>query len=120
MIQETISEILSTLNHPDRIHILFALGKGEACVCHLEDALGKRQAYISQHLMVLREEGLLTTRREGRYVYYRVTNLDVFKILRQAAKLAGVEDDRIPDITSPDISASCCCPKCTQQKKGVS
>jgi DNA-binding transcriptional ArsR family regulator len=43
------------LAHPVRLQILDMLRSGEACVCHMETALNKRQAYISQQLMVLRD-----------------------------------------------------------------
>ncbi len=50
-----ISNIFRQLSQPSRIEILLAIGEGEACVCHLEAKLGMRQAYISQHLMALRD-----------------------------------------------------------------
>jgi DNA-binding transcriptional ArsR family regulator len=47
------------LAHPVRLQILDMLRSGEVCVCHMEAVLGKRQAYISQQLMVLRDAGLV-------------------------------------------------------------
>ncbi len=58
------------LAHPVRLQILDLLRNGEACVCHMETALDKRQAYISQQLMVLRDAGLVDTRKEGLQVFY--------------------------------------------------
>ena len=63
-----IAEYLKVLGSPFRIQILFSIGSGEACVCHLEAILEKRQAYISQHLMVMRDAGILDTRRDGKYI----------------------------------------------------
>jgi DNA-binding transcriptional ArsR family regulator len=57
--------------HPTRLHILEALARREACVCHLTALLGQRQAHVSQHLRVLKDAGLVTDRREGQMVYYR-------------------------------------------------
>jgi len=54
-LSEKISTPLTAIASPQRIAILIAIGTGEACVCHLETALGSRQAYISQHLMSLRK-----------------------------------------------------------------
>ena len=62
------------LAHPVRLQILDMLRSGEACVCHMETALGKRQAYISQQLMVLRDAGLVDARRDGLQVFYRLTD----------------------------------------------
>jgi DNA-binding transcriptional ArsR family regulator len=53
------------LAHPVRLQILDMLRRGEACVCHMETALDKRQAYISQQLMVLRDAGLVDARKDG-------------------------------------------------------
>ena len=61
-----ISDLLSAIGNPVRVQILLAIGKGEACVCHLESLLGLRQAYISQQLMTLRKKKLITSRREGK------------------------------------------------------
>ena len=44
--------------------------RGPICVCHLEDALAYRQPRISKHLAVLRRAGLVTSRRDGTWVYY--------------------------------------------------
>ena len=60
------------LAHPVRLQILDMLRDGEVCVCHMEKVLNKRQAYISQQLMRLREAGLVEDRREGMNVYYRL------------------------------------------------
>ena len=52
---EKAAQLLHLLGQAERLSILLAIGNGEACVCHLEAALGLRQAYISQHLMTLRQ-----------------------------------------------------------------
>ena len=57
------------------------LRDGEQCVCHLEAVLGCRQAYISQHLMVLREAGLVEDRRDGARIFYRVIKPEVFDLV---------------------------------------
>jgi DNA-binding transcriptional ArsR family regulator len=110
------SRILSVISNPFRIEILLAIGKGEACVCHLEAALKKRQAFISQHLMALREAGLLDTRREGKYIYYRLADLETFAMIRNAGKLAGLEDDQLPELEHPRFSPKCPCPHCESDK----
>jgi DNA-binding transcriptional ArsR family regulator len=66
-----LSGLLLTISAPARLEILLIVGAGEACVCYLESRLGYRQAYISQHLMALRQAGLIDSRREGKYVFYR-------------------------------------------------
>jgi ArsR family transcriptional regulator len=76
-------------------------------VCHLEAALGQRQAYISQHLMVLREAGLVQDRREASRVYYRVTEPRLYAVLDAARACTGTTGP------APDPSpAGCDCPEC--------
>lgn len=62
------------LAHPVRLQILDILRGGEICVCHIEAALDKRQAYISQQLMVLREAGLVDARKDGLKVFYQLSD----------------------------------------------
>jgi len=58
---------------PTRVRILAALRDGELCVCELSDALGITQSTLSTHLQVIREAGLVRTRRDGKWIYYAVT-----------------------------------------------
>lgn len=95
------------LAHPVRLQIVDMLrGGDEVCVCHMEAALGKRQAYISQQLMILRDAGLVTSRKEGLQVFYRllddVTAELVFAALGPAA--GG----------GPAKITGCSCPYCAQ------
>lgn len=74
--------LMQALSHPDRLLLLCQLSQGEACVSDLELACGVFQPSLSQHLGVLRREGLVTTRRDGRRVYYRVANDDALAVLQ--------------------------------------
>ena len=60
------------LSHPVRLNILKTLTRGSICVCDLVKLTGKRQPFISQHLSILRQAGLVTTRREGWNIYYQL------------------------------------------------
>jgi ArsR family transcriptional regulator, arsenate/arsenite/antimonite-responsive transcriptional repressor len=55
---------------PTRVRLLAALRHGELCVCELVDALEISQSTLSGHLQVLRQTDLVTTRKEGRWIYY--------------------------------------------------
>ena len=110
------SSILSVISNPFRIEILLTLGKGEACVCHLEAALKKRQAFISQHLMALRKAGILDSRREGKYIFYRLANQRTFELIRDAGKLAGIPEDELPELNDPSFSPKCVCPNCEREE----
>lgn len=111
-IEEQVSRLLALIGQPVRVQILAIIGVREACVCHLEAALGCRQASISQHLMVLRKAGLVTTHREGRNIFYRLAEPDVVGVLRQAARLAGADPDALARLADSPVSG-CTCPHCS-------
>ena len=114
-IESQIAAYLKALGSPFRIQILLQIGYGETCVCHLEAILGKRQAYISQHLMVMRDAGILDTRREGKYIYYRVANKELFGLLKSTTGILNLSSDSLPiPLETPKLS-SCECPKCQQE-----
>ena len=103
------AKILKALAHPARLAILELLRKSDQCVCHMEAALGFRQAYISQHLMVLRDAGIVSVRREGWNIYYHVSYTEIFDLLDIVYKLTGKHIQ--PDL-SLDILDDCTCPRC--------
>lgn len=78
---QTVVNRLKALAHPTRLQILDLLQEGEVCVCQLEKVLNKRQAYISQQLMILREAGLVESRRVGLQVHYRLTDASISALL---------------------------------------
>jgi ArsR family transcriptional regulator len=78
---DDLADVFKALAHPTRLQILDLLRGGEKCVCHLEAALGKRQAYISQQLMALREAGLVASRRKGLQVYYWIADPQIDRLL---------------------------------------
>ncbi len=65
---------LKTLAHEGRLMILCHLGTGEKSVGELEAMLNVRQAAVSQMLARLREEGLVSTRRDGKTIYYSLSD----------------------------------------------
>ncbi len=111
-IAKQISAPLEAIASPQRVAILLAIGKGEACVCHLEAALGWRQAYISQHLMALRKADILQDRRDGRYIFYRLTNASLLDLVTAAATLSGLSAEFISTLINTRVNPSCECPQC--------
>ena len=117
---ETTAAFLRAISQPVRLENLLAIGTGEACVCHLEAAIGQRQAYISQQLMALREAGVVMGRREGRNIYYQVKNPRVLDLIQAAAKISTQKLGTIR-ITGPEnLEGGCPCPKCTPENPGDS
>lgn len=58
---------------PARVRIVFALQNEELCVCELCGALGMTQSTLSTHLQVIRKAGLVTGRKEGKWMYYALS-----------------------------------------------
>ncbi len=112
-ISKKLAAPLNILASPQRIAILLAIGKGEACVCHLESALGWRQAYISQHLMALRKADILQDRREGRYVYYRLKTASYLDLILDSATLSGLSPETVSSVINTQTYPACECPHCT-------
>jgi len=114
------AEMMKALGHPTRLQILEVLSEeGESCVCHLENRLGQRQAYISQQLARLREADLVVDRREGLFIFYALRDKALGSLLgvarETAAVLAGTKGQRphFQELTE-DLSTPCICPNCTE------
>ena len=104
--------LFKALSHPARLRILELLAQEEACVCHLTAALGQRQPYVSQQLMVLREAGLVMTREDGLLVYYRLRDerSEGVRDLLTAARVALGLPAPAP---TPRPVPGCPCPRCS-------
>jgi DNA-binding transcriptional ArsR family regulator len=101
------ARLLHILSHPARLQILDILRGGEECVCHIQYVLGKRQAYVSQQLMVLRDAGLVTDRKDGLNVYYRLADPAVTAVL---GVVLGPADERRE-------CAESACPRCNPSQQ---
>lgn len=95
---EIHAEICKTLGNAKRIEILYALNNKELTVGELAGTLGISAANVSQHFAVMRQKGILTARREGSNIYYRVSNSKVIRacslmrevLLEQLAEGQGI------------------------------
>ena len=79
--------IIKAMAHPTRLLILNSLKKKETCVCELRDLVGDDISTVSKHLLVLKNAGLVAARREGNWLYYRLTCPCVLEF---AACIAGL------------------------------
>lgn len=73
------AEICKTLANPKRLEIIYALKDGELSVSELVKRLGIPKANVSQHLAVLRQRKVVTSRREGVNIYYCISNPKIVK-----------------------------------------
>ena len=109
---QPIVSLFENISPLARLEILQTIGAGEACVCHLEARLGYRQAYISQHLMALRQAGLLDSRRDGKYIFYRLAKPEIILLIQKAAKISGVD---LSAIEAVNAKKQCNCPNCSPE-----
>jgi len=75
------ADLMRSLSHPQRLLVLCALGREEKSVGQLREELGIGQVPMSQQLMRLRADGLVTSRREGTKVFYRIAQPEVVGIV---------------------------------------
>ena len=66
--------LMKVLSNPDRMMLLCQLAQGEKRVGELEEILGIVQPTLSQQLAVLRDEGVVSTRRDGKHIYYKISS----------------------------------------------
>ena len=78
---EHVAEVLKAVAHPVRLQIVEQLEAGEMCVGDIVEALGGKQAITSQQLNMMKAKGVLSCRRDGARVYYRIENKNVIKLL---------------------------------------
>lgn len=101
------ADFLKALAHPTRVRILEHLREGEKCVCEFTEDLDMEQSNTSQHLAVLRKQGIVSFRKEGLKVIYKVNYPEVFTIL-----------DLVKDILVSQVNASMAMLKKSIREKG--
>jgi ArsR family transcriptional regulator len=78
---ERASRSLKAMSHPLRLKILCTLGDREVSVQEIVDAVGTSQSNISQHLAILRDKGILASRKDANRVYYRVGDARTLRLI---------------------------------------
>lgn len=119
----TLDRVFAALADETRRRILGLLASGEICVCHIHEALDIPQPTASRHLAHLRKAGLVTTRREGLWVHYRLAELGdpaIDAVLRSALSALSSNGAAITDrkklsrvidvpVTTLERAAKSCC-----------
>lgn len=113
-IYQTQTHTFKALTHPTRLAILDILRDGEQCVCHMEAVFGLRQAHISQHLMVLRDAGLVADRRDGWNIFYRVIKPEIYQVVDAMNAFNGKPAGNPFAPVLKKHRRTCPCPKCNQ------
>ncbi len=92
--------LFHALSDETRLDIVGRLSAGERCVCDLTDALDSAQSRLSWHLKVLKDAGIVSDRKQGRWVYYRL-NAEAFA---QAGEIVS----ELENLAEKSSSSNCC------------
>lgn len=66
------AQVIKALAHPSRLMMVDALAEGEMCVCDLQRLVGADMSTVSKHLSIMKNAGIVTDRKEGLKVFYRL------------------------------------------------
>lgn len=83
------ARVFKALGHATRLFMVLELGKGERCVCELQELIGSDMSTVSKHLSVLREAGLVRDERRGSQVFYSLTAPCVLSFMGCIEGLSG-------------------------------
>lgn len=78
---ERASRSMKAMSHPLRLKILCTLGEREFSVQDIVEEVGTSQSNISQHLAILRDKGILSSRKDANRVYYRVSDARTLRLI---------------------------------------
>jgi DNA-binding transcriptional ArsR family regulator len=81
------ADLFKAIAHPTRLEILQLLRNGEKCVCEIFPALEVEQPNVSRHLSVLKKEGVVSSRKDGLKVIYRVNDESIYQLLDLATEI---------------------------------
>ena len=98
---ELAARSLKAMSHPLRLKILCALGGDEISVQDIVEIVGTSQSNISQHLGILREKGILVTRKHANRVYYRIGDKRMLRLIGMMREVFCGHDD-LAVLTQPE------------------
>jgi len=107
----SMERFFQALGDNTRLRLLNLMGEQEICVCYFVEILGGPQPKISRHLAYLRRAGITSSRREGRWMHYRIvmpTHIGAAQILLQTLDLLKEEKGMQADRAR--LSKACCSP----------
>ncbi len=79
--------VFRALADPTRLKIIELLRDGERCACELPSKVGKSQPNVSLHLKILKDAGILASRKDGKKILYRVARPEIYKLIEGAKNI---------------------------------
>lgn len=123
--QKTLN-ITKALADGNRLRVIMALtGHDELCVCQITEVLGHTTATVSRHMSVLQNAGLVKSRKDGRWVYYRLSEAFPRRLLKWLKEAAGNSAEILQDretlntIVSNGLDALCKTQRKRRQSRAV-
>ena len=108
----SFERFFQALGDNTRLRLLNLMGDQEICVCYFVEILNQPQPKISRHLAYLRNAGVVTARREGKWMHYRIampSNEGAARLLRQT--LEWLKEEKTMQIDRAKLSKACCAPE---------
>ena len=115
-----VERFFQALGDNTRLRLLNLMGDQEICVCYFVEILGPPQPKISRHLPYLRSAGIVTARREGKWMHYRIAmppHIGATQVLRQT--LAWLKEEKAMQADRARLTKACCAPKRTAALEGA-
>jgi ArsR family transcriptional regulator len=107
-----IERFFQALGDNTRLRLLNLMGDQEICVCYLVEILNQPQPKISRHLAYLRKAGIVTTRRDGKWMHYRIVmppNEGAAKVLQEI--LRWFKEEKTMQADRAKLTKACCTPE---------
>ena len=104
--------LFAALADRTRLRLLNLMNGKEVCVCYFVEVLGQSQPKISRHLAYLRRAGIVTARREGKWMHYKIVtpkHPGASRILSEALSVLG--EDKVMQSDLSRLSKACCSPQ---------
>ncbi len=106
-----MATLFAALADTTRLRLLNLIAGREVCVCYLVEVLRQSQPKISRHLAYLRKAGIVTARREGKWMHYRISKpTDAGAASLLEAVLASLRNDKQMQADQARLSRACCVP----------
>ena len=115
-----MERFFQALGDSTRLRLLNLMDDQEICVCYFVEILNQPQPKISRHLAYLRNAGIVTTRRDGKWMHYRIVmppNEGAAKVLRET--LAWLKEERTMQADRTRLSKACCAPETIRSLQGA-
>ena len=106
-----VERFFQALGDNTRLRLLNLMGEQEVCVCYFVEILGSPQPKISRHLAYLRSAGIVSARREGKWMHYRIAmppHIGAAQILKQT--LGWLKQEKAMEADRVRLTKACCSP----------